>query len=213
VSPLTDHPLGVALLHAAQGRFPPVDGVVEVVGPDRTGTHAVVEFTGHAFVLTDLGPGNLLFDDIDAYGGATDPRLLAQLAGERGVIGTHDMVMVRRAGESAVEPLPETERFVGHPRVERARHHRIGVRVFGDERGLVCVGTGLVGRTELSIEVVGAAAHRTGRALVLAALANLPAEELVFAQVAPGNAASVRMMLACDFAPIGSEVLIEPDRP
>jgi RimJ/RimL family protein N-acetyltransferase len=39
----------------------------------------------------------------------------------------------------------------------------------------------------------------------------MPADELVFAQVAPGNAASVRTFLACGFVPIGSEVLFRPD--
>ena len=84
--------------------------------------------------------------------------------------------------------------------------------MFGDDRGLACIGVGLVGRTEVSVEVtrvgVGGGA---GRQLVLGALAGLPAGELVFAQVAPGNAASVRVFLACGFVPIGSEVLIEPD--
>jgi len=41
-----DHPLKAALLAALAGRFPAVDGGVEVVPPDDAGTHAVVEFTG-----------------------------------------------------------------------------------------------------------------------------------------------------------------------
>ena len=49
----TDHPLAAVLRRAAAGEFPPVDGVAEMLPPDTDGTHAVVCFTGHAFVLTD----------------------------------------------------------------------------------------------------------------------------------------------------------------
>ena len=38
----------------------------------------------------------------------------------------------------------------------------------------------------------------------------VPAGDLVWAQVAPGNAASLRAFLTCGFFPIGSEVLIVP---
>ena len=94
--------------------------------------------------------------------------------------------------------------------------------MFGDATGLVTIGTGLVGRTELSVEVAGGVASDvasgvaggvtgTGRRLILGGLATLPATELVFAQVAPGNAASLRAFLACGFRPIGSEILLHRD--
>jgi hypothetical protein len=208
-----EHPLASVLRDAAAGSFPPVDGVVEIVPPDAAGTHAVVEFTGHAYVLTDRSRSDALFVGRDGFGGASHPRLLDALAGPMGQIGSHDMVLVRHADPADGDPLPETDAFDWHPRVARARHHRRDVRVLGDDRGLVCIGVGLVGRTEVSVEVtrvgVGGGA---GRQLVLGALAVLPAGELVFAQVAPGNAASLRVFLACGFVPIGSEVLIEPDR-
>jgi hypothetical protein len=38
----------------------------------------------------------------------------------------------------------------------------------------------------------------------------LPAGEQVWAQVAPGNAASVRAALAAGFRPVGAEVLLHP---
>ena len=81
--------------------------------------------------------------------------------------------------------------------------------MLADERGLVTIGRGLVGRTELSVELVGARPGRgTGRALIAEGLAAIDAGQLVFAQVAPGNAASLRAFLASGFVPIGSEVLI-----
>ena len=82
--------------------------------------------------------------------------------------------------------------------------------MLGDERGLVTIGEGLVGRTELSVELTAAEQGRgTGRALIDEALHHVGADEWVFAQVAAGNAASLRAFLACGFVPIGSEVLIE----
>lgn len=83
-----------------------------------------------------------------------------------------------------------------HPRVRGARHHRRDVRVLGDGRGLVTIGTGLAGRTELSVETVsGDPGRGAGRELILGGLADVPTGTRVFAQVAPGNAASVRAFL------------------
>jgi hypothetical protein len=203
------HPLAAVLVAAAHGSFPPADGRVEVVPPDDRGTEAVVEFTGHAFVLTHRDPGDESFHGVDAFGGVGHPRFVFALAGDA-TIGSHDVVLVRHGGSPA-EPLVETDRYDDHPRVMRARHHRHSVNVLGDERGLVTIGAGLVGRIELSVELAGEAGGRgAGRALILGGLATVPTTELVFAQVAPGNSASLRAFLACGFRPIGSEILIEP---
>ena len=51
--------------------FPAVDGLAEVMPPDATGTCAVVSFTGHACVLTDLPPSTLDDLELDGYGAAT----------------------------------------------------------------------------------------------------------------------------------------------
>ena len=48
------HELHRVLLDAADGRFPDVDGAVEILEPMAGDHHGVVEFTGHSFVLTDL---------------------------------------------------------------------------------------------------------------------------------------------------------------
>lgn len=50
-----------------------------------------------------------------------------------------------------------------------------------------------------------------GRALVRDALASVPAGEVVAAAVAPGNAASLRLLLAAGFAPVGSVQLFHRD--
>ncbi len=208
-----DHPLAEVVEAAARGRFPAVDGVAEVLPPDHAGTHAVVDFTGHSFILTDLPANQLVRFRPNGFGAAMQPRLLAHLAGANGVIGTVDVVMVARRSRTDSHPLPRRTDLDDHARVQRARHHRQHVVVYGDERGLACIGNGLVGRTEISIELTGAAPARGfGRDLLRAALEHVPEGEFVFAQVSPGNAASIRTFLACGFVPIGGEVIIEPDR-
>ena len=69
--------------------------------------------------------------------------------------------------------------------------------------------SGLAGLTELSFELEP---DRRGggqaTALIRAALATLPAGELVVAAAAPGNAASLRALLAAGFTPLGSVQLL-----
>lgn len=210
VSEASPHPLLEVLERAASGDFPSVDGVVEVAPPGPMGQVAIVEFTGHAVVLSDRPADDPLFVGVDAFGGVTHPSFVLELAGDGSVIGSHDAVLARRGG-SGVAPVPSTSRYDDHPRVRRAHHHRRDVCVYGDERGLITVGRGLVGRTELSVEVTdGHHGNGTGRDLILAGLATISSDRWVFAQVAPGNAASLRAFLACDFTPIGSEILIDP---
>jgi len=219
VSWTSDHPVANALIAAANGQFPEVDGAAEIVAPDAAGTHAVVSFTGHSFVMTTLDPDRLTTFGIDGYGGAMDPHVLTWLAGAHGEVGSIDAVLVRRgtaperdAGASPpdLDQLDDLHDLDDHPRVQRARHHRRHVRVIGDDLGFVTIGQGLVDRTEVSIELTSAEhGAGTGRRLLAAALATIDADQWVFAQVAPGNAASLRLFLACGFVPIGSEVLIE----
>ena len=94
--------------------------------------------------------------------------------------------------------------------MDRAERHREDVSVYSDpdETAVVVLGSGLAGRREISLDVEEAARGRgLGRRLVLAARTLVPEEEFVFAQVAPGNAASLRAFLAAGFTPIGSEML------
>lgn len=202
------HPLRSVLLDAVGGTFPAADGGVELLAADAAGTCAVVELTGHSYILTDLPATAFDGLGIDGFGGATNPAVLLRLAGEQRSVGALDVVLARHAlpGPTVLAPLDGVD---DHPRVLRARRHRSDVQVLGDDRGVVCVGRGLVGRLEVSVELTGAAAGSgAGRDLVTAGLAGLPDDEPVFAQVSPGNAASLRMFLACGFVPIGSEVLI-----
>jgi hypothetical protein len=81
------HPLAAALLtEAAEGRFPPADGGWRRVHPWRPGLEVVVAFTGHAVlaVADDRTDERLDALGVDGLGGASDPRVVAALAGPDG---------------------------------------------------------------------------------------------------------------------------------
>jgi hypothetical protein len=203
------HTLHETLVVAAHGRFPPVDGLVDVLAPMEADHHAVVEFTGHAVVLTHRRPDEVVARGADGFGGASQPDVLRWLAGPRGWIGSHDVVMVARGTGSG--SLPESTELEDHPRVVRSRAHRRDVRVHADRTGVVTIGRGLVDRLEMSVEVFsGVRVNGSGRRLITEALGVVDAGELVWAQVAPGNAASLRAFLSCGFVPIGAETLLRP---
>jgi hypothetical protein len=202
------HPLHAALIAAADGRFPPADGRVDVYPPDEAGFAACVEFAGHAVILTTADAADVAAHGADGFGGSSHPDLLRWLAGPTGTIGSHDVVLVARGAGGGT--LRERTDFENHPRVRRARRHRRDVRVYANDDGLVTIGTGLVGRQELSVELFDM--HRSvpgrGGILIGEALAMVPRGGLLWAQVAPGNASSLRAFLRCGFVPIGAEVLI-----
>ena len=202
------HRLNALLDAAARGDFPPSTGDVEFHPPDAMGTRAVIEFTGHSIVLSDQPADQLLALGADGFGGASHPNVLLAIAGADGAIGTHDAVLVARGRGGG--RLPERGDLEDHPRVERARHHRRDVRVHGDQFGLVTLGRGLVGRREVSIERMAGAPAGTGGRLIREALALVAPAEPLFAQVAPGNASSLRAFLREGFVPIGAETLITP---
>ena len=97
-----------------------------------------------------------------------------------------------------------------HQRVARSLRYRDDLQVWTtkDWAGLLVLGRGLAGRRELAFEVDPARRNRgLGRLLVAAARRLTPPGEVLFAQVAPGNAASLRVVAAAGFRPIGAEVL------
>jgi hypothetical protein len=196
------------------GRFPPPDGGFRVVAPDRTtGQHAALCFTGHAVVATDRTHEQVAALGVDGYGGAHHPDALRALAGPGGWIGVLDSVLVAYGTGVGGTPLQRTAALDDHPRVAYAREIRVAVEVLADERGLVTLGKGLGARTELGLELTDApTGQQAGRALLRDVLAEIPADEAVWASCSPGNARSLRALLAVGFTPVGSEVLLQPAR-
>jgi hypothetical protein len=200
-----------ALLHgAARGQFPEADGSVEVVGPPAGAAMAVVAFTAHHVVAADVTPDWVR--DRLPEGDLLAPMSAHFLAALGAQIGRRDdsldvvLAAAGLPGEAALTDVSGDD----HPRAARARGHRGGVRVFEAAGGsaVVVLGQGLALRTEVAVEVelAGRGQGAGGRALVEARRLVGPGE-VVFAQVAPGNAASLRAFLRAGFEPIGCEVL------
>jgi GNAT superfamily N-acetyltransferase len=205
------HPLAALLADAAAGRFPAPDGAVEVLPSPPGRSDAVVAFTAHSFVASPVPEDELRarLDPTD-FGAASDARFLAWLSERLGTPpGMLDLVLVAPAREAHVTLVPRPE-LADHPRLERARLYRSDVTAYTDEdsAGLIVLGRGLAGRLEVAIEVEPEARGRgVGRRLAAAALGLAAPGERVFAQVTPGNTASLRAFLAAGYRPIGSEVL------
>ena len=207
---MSAHRLAALLEAAARGTFPEPDGRVEVLPPPPGRAMAVVAFTAHHVVAADVPEQwvreMLPEDDLLA---PLSPRFLAALE-ER--LGRHDDgvdVLLAAAGRDGRPALVETDASL-HSRFVRAHAHREDVRAYTAEGGgaVVTLGRGLALRTEVSVEV-----DPDVRGRGLASQALVEARRLVgpggvvFAQVAPGNAASLRAFLRAGFEPIGSEAL------
>jgi GNAT superfamily N-acetyltransferase len=173
-----------------RGRWLPSDGGVLVVPPPSARSHAVLGFTARHVIVTDAEEAwvraQLPPGDLSA---PLNPPFLSALCARTG-------------------------RRVNNPRVRRALRYRDEVRVWTVTGGGLILSRGLAGRWELAVEVEEAARGRgLGRALVTAARHLVPDGALLWAQVAPGNAASVRAILAAGFVPVGAEALLVPAGP
>ncbi len=213
------HPLAEILTRAAIGDFPDVDGGVERVPPWRDGVEGVLALTGHAFLA--IGD-DVADDDLDAlgangFGGASNPRLVAGLAGS-GWIDALDIVLVASGlgpgpdGEPALVPRSDLR---NHPRAEHATSVRSEVKTFGyasaGDHTLVTLSLGLGGLPEIGFET-DPDHHHVGADLVRDALTLVPAGEVVIAACAPGNARALRASLAGGFVPVASVQLWHPAR-
>ncbi len=206
--------LGDVLRAAADGRPPEPDGTVDVL-PQHGRAAGVVAFSAHfvvcagvdhQWVRDQLPPGD--------YNAPLGARFLVALADRIGAdIGSIDAVLVARGTRAAAADGLEEISAREHPRVVRALRYRDDVRVWrtADGAGHVLVGRGLADRWETAFEVEPAARGRgLGRRLAAAATALVPAGEHLWAQVAPGNAASLRAVLAAGYTPVCAEVLLPP---
>jgi hypothetical protein len=109
--------------------------------------------------------------------------------------------------------LVDRPELLAHPRAQMAQRYRREVKTYSDAGGLglLTIGRGLCGRVEVSVEVeLSERCRGLGRRLAYAARELAPEGEPVFAEVSPGNAASLRAFLAAGYLPIASEVLLLP---
>ncbi|HZC26748.1 MAG TPA: GNAT family N-acetyltransferase, partial [Actinopolymorphaceae bacterium] len=188
------------------GWFPPADGGLHVVPPPSPRTSVIAAFTAHTVVAAEVDPawvrGHIPIGDLSA---PMNPPFLSALCDRLDRrINAVDMVMLA-APLAGAPPLPLEELTeADHPRVRRALRYREDVRVWKVEGGVLVIGRGVAGRWEVAFEVE--TDHRgstLGRALASAARHLVPADRAVWAQVTPGNAASVRALLHAGYQPVG----------
>ena len=198
---------GLAGLLAAP---PAADGGVTIIEPPDERSVGVFAFTAHHVISADVDPdwvrSVLPADDLSA---PLNPPFLEALAASTGrMVNNIDAVFVAAPG-----PHTELELSLAgkpnHARVDRAHEHRTGVQVWVADGGVIILGRGVAGRLEVAVEVDEPVRGRgLGRALFAAARGLVPAGQSLWAQVAPGNAASMRAVLAAGFRPIGAEALL-----
>ncbi|MCP3803595.1 N-acetyltransferase [Allokutzneria sp. A3M-2-11 16] len=207
------YPIGVLadlFSRAARGEYPAPDGSFRVVPPGPDALSAVIAFSAHHVIVTDADPdwvASVLPADLSA---PLNPPFLTELCAKTGrVVNNIDQVLVADSldGTPDLDLAPAIDS--SHERAVRAYGLRTDVRVWTCPGGMVLIGRGLGGRWEVAAEVDESARVRgLGRALFTAARMLVPPGEPVWAQVAPGNAASARAVLASGYRPVGAEALL-----
>jgi GNAT superfamily N-acetyltransferase len=203
--------LGGLLDAIAAGQPPAPDSSVTVLPrPPGRAAAAVLGFVAHHVVAADVEPdwvhGMLPAGSLSARMG---PPFLTALAGRINAgPGGLDLVLLAPPRRPGPLPALRPADAAGHPRMERARRYREEVRAWWTDGGLLVLGRGLAGRWEVSVEVDPDRRSRgLGRRLAAAAPALVPDGRPLWAQVHPGNVASVRAFLAAGYRPVGAEVL------
>ncbi|MET8974190.1 GNAT family N-acetyltransferase [Streptomyces sp. NPDC004539] len=197
---------------AARGVFPPPDGGLTVVPQMSPRDAGVLSFTAHAVVFLDEDPdwvrAQLARVDCDPLSAPMHPAFLHALLERTGRSAETIDVMLVAAPREGELPLPLREiEDAGHPRVVYALERRDEVRVWETAGGVLVLGRGIGGRLEVSVEVDDAVRGRgLGRQLV--DTARYLAGEPVWAQVAPGNARSLRAFQGAGYVPVGGELLM-----
>jgi GNAT superfamily N-acetyltransferase len=215
------HALAALLANAAIGQFPAADGTVEIVAQPSDRDAGVITLTGYAMIFADADPdwvmAQLTPGDLSAPLTASFLHALSRRLGR----STHSVDMLTSAAPLPGPPpadldLTELTSSAGteHPRLQRALQYRDEVRAWRAPGGVLLVGRGVAGRFEAAIEVDPACRSRgLGARLASAARHLVPDSGPLWAQIAPGNAASVRAFLAAGFRPVGAEALLSRDLP
>jgi len=203
--------LAEILSSAAAGRFPAAEGGFTVLPQPSARDAGVIAFTGHAVIFTDADPdwiaARVPDDDLSA---PLSPLFLAALGRQTGRV-VHNIDMLTCTAPLPGPPPLELSQTTDadHPRIRRALRYRDDVQAWQAAGGVMLLGRGVAGRWEVAIEVEpGHRGAGLGRRLATAARHLVPDCEPLWAQIAPGNAASVRAFIAAGFRPVGAEALL-----
>jgi GNAT superfamily N-acetyltransferase len=204
-------PLATLLTGIAAGIFPSPDGRVTVLPQPSPRDAGVLALTAHTVIFADVDPAwvrqRLPADDLSAPLNPPFLSELARLTGRR--VNNIDMLCFASALSGPPPTSLVAARASGHPRAGRARRYRDGVQAWETDGGLVILGRGVAGRWEIAVEVAPERrGEGLGRKLAAAARHLIPAGEPLWAQIAPGNSASVRAFLAAGYVPGGAEALL-----
>jgi hypothetical protein len=201
------------LADVAAGCPPTPDGTLTILPQPSARDLGIIAFTAHTVIFADIDPTwmreRLPADDLSA---PLNPPFLRALE-EKTRRRVNNIDLLALASPLPGPPPIEMEEIThgDHPRVARARRYRDSVSVWASQGagGLICLGKGVAGRWEVAVEV--APGHR-GRGLgrLLATSARHLTPGPLWAQIAPGNAASVRAFLAAGYLPTGAEALLTP---
>jgi hypothetical protein len=203
--------LAALLDGVAAGRYPSADGSVTILPQPSPRDSGVIALTGHSVVFTDIDPawvrGQLPPGDLS---GPLLPPFLQALCAQAGRrVNNIDMLCVAAPLPGPPQLALTQETRAGHPRLARALRYRDDVLACDTPGGMVLVGRGVAGRWEVAVEVEpGYRGKGLGRELAAAARHLVPENAPIWAQIAPGNAASVRAFLAAGYRPVGAEALL-----
>jgi len=195
----------------AAGRYPPPDGSVTILPQPSRRDAGVIAFTAHSVVFVDLDPAWVrgLLPPEDLSGPLLPPFLQALCTATGRHVNSTDLLCIAAPQPGPPEIMLTPAVPSGHPRVTRALRHRDQVRVWETPGAIVSIGCGVAGRWEVALEVEpGYRGKGLGRELAAAARHLVPEGTPLWAQIAPGNAASVRAFLAAGFRPVGAEALL-----
>jgi GNAT superfamily N-acetyltransferase len=214
---LSDGQLAALLADVAAGRFPSPDGSVTILPQPSARDAGVISFTAHSVIFTDADPawvrGQLTPDDLSA---PLQPAFLQAISGRTGRrVNNIDLLCVAASLPGPPDiAVAAMSLGTGAPaRLARALRYRDDVRGWEVPGGIVLLGRGVAGRWELAVEVEPEyRGQGLGRDLVTAARHLVPGGAPLWAQIAPGNAASVRAFLAAGYTPVGAEALLPLSR-
>lgn len=198
------------LQESAFGRFDSVRDTLLVLPPPPGLAMAIVGLPGHHVIASsapeDWVREQLTSDDLMA---AMSPAFIAALSARLGRCDDGIDVLLAARGLGGRPRLKEIDPGE-HPRIARALAHREEVRAFTDAGGgaTLILGRGLSYRLEVAIEVSPEARnHGVATRALHDARRLVDPMDVLFAQTAPANAASLRALLGAGYTPIGAEVL------